>query len=188
MSRVGREPIKIDERVTVKITNGVIEVTGIKGNLQKKLPKELKVELKEGKLRLSRTSEEQKVRSLHGLWRSLLANMMKGVSEGFSRDLKLVGTGYRVKMAGEKLVINCGFSHPLEVKPAAGIKLAALDDETIRVSGADKEVVGQMAAGIRALKHPEPYKGKGICYQGEVVRRKAGKAGKVGVAAGKGGE
>ncbi|MFH1841026.1 MAG: 50S ribosomal protein L6 [Candidatus Shapirobacteria bacterium] len=188
MSRIGRMPIDVLEGISVKVKNGVVEVEGVKGKLSRKLPGEIKLELKEDKLWLSRASDERRVRGLHGLWRSLVANMVEGVSRGYGRKLKLVGTGYRAKMEGEKLIITCGFSHPAEVKPVVGVKLETPDNETIQVSGVDKELVGQMAARIRAIRPPEPYKGKGIRYEGEEVRRKAGKAGKVGGAGEKGAE
>jgi large subunit ribosomal protein L6 len=186
MSRIGEKPINISEGVAVRVADGGVEVAGVKGKLERKLPSLLKLESREGKLWLVRANNERKAKSLQGLYRSLLINMIKGVSEGFNRDLRLVGTGYRVRLEGEKLIISCGFSHPVEVEPPAGIKFAVDNNELIRISGADKEAVGEVAAKIRAIKPPEPYKGKGIQYEGERVRRKPGKAGKAGVAAGKG--
>jgi large subunit ribosomal protein L6 len=186
MSRVGIKPVMIPEGVTVKLAGEEVEVVGAKGKLKRRLPGEVKLEVKEGEVVVRRTSEERRARGLHGLWRSLVANMIKGVSEGFGCDLELMGTGYRAKMEGKKIVISCGFSHPVVVEPPDGVKLEVNDNEKVRVTGVDRELVGQVAAGLRAIRPPEPYKGRGIRYAGEVVRRKAGKSGKAGVAGGKG--
>ena len=146
---------------------------------------EIKVEIKDGQILVSRRKENKRAKSLHGLTRTLIANMVEGVTKGFSKVLELHGTGYRAKMEGKKLVLEVGFSHPVIVEPPEGIEFKLKGEKEIIVSGIDKQQVGNTAAQIRAIKKPEPYKGKGIRYQGEVVRRKAGKAAKVGSGEGK---
>lgn len=182
MSRVGKQPITIPEGVTVKIKNGEVSVAGPKGELKQIVRSEIKVEEKDGQILVSRKKETKIARSLHGLTRTLIANMIKGVNEGWQKTLKLVGTGYRAKLEGEDLVMTVGFSHPVKVTPDQGIKFEVAGNDTIIIQGADKGLVGQVAAKIRAIRPPEPYKGKGIRYQDEVVRRKAGKAAKAGAA------
>lgn len=181
MSRVGRKPIKIPERVTVKVENGEVLIVGPKGNLSLEIRPEIKVTVKENQVFLTRRTEDRLSRSLHGLTRTLIANAIEGVTKGFSKTLKLIGTGYRASLEGERLVLSVGFSHPLKIDPPLGIKLEVEENDTIKISGIDKALVGQTAAQIRAARPPEPYKGKGIRYEGEEVKLKPGKAGKAGV-------
>lgn len=191
MSLIGQQPVKIPQGVTVKINRDEVVVTGPKGSLKRKLRPEVKVSLdeKNGELKVKRQVESKLAKSLHGLTRSLMANMVQGVHQGFEKKLELVGTGYRVKMEADKIILSVGFSHPVEFKTPAGIKLDIEGNNFIKVSGCDKALVGQVAASIRAIRPPEPYKGKGIRYQGEVVKTKPGKAGKVGAGGwGEGGE
>jgi large subunit ribosomal protein L6 len=182
MSRIGNQPVKIPEGVSVEYRPGFLLVKGPKGELKQKIRPEVEVSVEAQEVKISRKKDDQFSRSLHGLTRSLVANMIKGVTEGYQQVLKLVGTGYRVSQSGEKLVLSLGFSHPVEIEPIEGIQLTVPDKETIKISGVDKQLVGQVAAKIRHLRPPEPYKGKGIRYEEETVRRKAGKAGKVGAA------
>ena len=186
MSRIGRQPIKIPEGVTVEIKDRQVEVVGPKGSLVQAIRPEIKVEIKNNQVVVSRKTESRLGRSLHGLTRTLIANMIEGVTKGFVKTLKLVGTGYRVKADpsadGKKLILSLGFSHPVEVESVEGIKFEVEGNDTIRVVGIDKALVGREAAKIRAIRPPEPYKGKGIRYLGEQVRRKPGKAGKAGAA------
>ena len=188
MSRIGRQPVSIPENVTVKIEKNEVKVVGPKGELIQAIRSEIKVEIKDNQVLVTPKKESKVARSLHGLIRTLIANMIHGVTEGWSKTLKLVGTGYRVQKEGEKIVLSLGFSHPVEFKPIEGIELEVEGKETIKVSGIDKALVGQVAALIRSARPPEPYKGKGIRYEGEVVRRKPGKAAKVGSGFGAGGE
>ncbi|HEY40403.1 MAG TPA: 50S ribosomal protein L6 [Dehalococcoidia bacterium] len=178
MSRIGRMPIPVPQGVSVDINNGDVSVKGPKGELQRQFSPEMSIELKENTLTVSRPSDEREHRSLHGLTRTLLANMVEGVTKGYDRYLDIVGVGYRVEQRGENLVISIGFSHTVEVKPLPGVALTAEGNNRIRVSGIDKEAVGEMTARIRGIRPPDAYKGKGIRYSGEIVRLKAGKAGK----------
>lgn len=178
MSRIGRAPIEIPAGVDVTINGNVIDVKGPKGNLSKEVHPDMQLELSEGSLLVTRPSDNKEHRSLHGLTRSLIANMIQGVTAGFTRNLEIVGVGYRAAMQGTKLVLSLGYSHPIEVEPAAGIEIEVPSPTKISVKGIDKELVGQTAANIRDFRRPEPYLGKGIRYEGEYVRRKAGKAGK----------
>jgi len=182
MSRIGRQPISIPEGVTVKIKDGEVRVVGPKGELKQSVRPEVKVETKNNQILVSQKVENKLGRSLHGLIRTLIANMIKGVTEGWSKTLKLVGTGYRTKLEGENLILSVGFSHPVEVKSVRGIKFEVKGNNTITVWGIDKALVGQVAAKIRKIRPPEPYKGKGIRYEDEEVRRKPGKAAKIGAA------
>ena len=178
MSRIGKMPIAVPQGVTVDIANGDVVVKGPKGELRRRFNQDIMIELKDDTLKVSRPSDGREHRSLHGLTRTLLANMVEGVTSGFERTLDIVGVGYRAEKRGDSLVINIGFSHPVEVKPLPGITLDVEGNNRMKVSGIDKEVVGEMAARIRAIRPPDPYKGKGIRYSGEVVHLKAGKAGK----------
>jgi large subunit ribosomal protein L6 len=171
-------PIAVPPDVAVDIKNGEVVVKGPKGELRQRFNPDISITRNENNLIVSRPSDNKVHRSLHGLTRSLLANMVEGVSKGFEKDLAIVGVGYRASKTGEKLVINIGFSHPVEVTPLPGISLAVEGANRIKVMGIDKEVVGGMAAKIRAIRPPDSYKGKGIRYAGERVRLKAGKAGK----------
>lgn len=187
MSRVGKMPIPLPKGVTVAIDQGnAITVKGPKGQLAQQFSPDINVELQGSELRVSRPSDADRHRALHGLTRALLNNMVTGVSSGFTRLLDIEGVGYRAGILGKNLVVLVGYSHPVEVVPPAGITFEV--DRTgrqITISGIDKQVVGEMAAEIRGLRPPEPYKGKGVRYRGEKVRQKAGKSGKVG---GKGGK
>ena len=184
MSRVGKMPITVPQGVSVDIKKGDVSVKGPKGELRQQFNPEMLIELNGDTLTVSRPSDGRVHRSLHGLTRSLLANMVEGVTDGFDRTLDIVGVGYRAEKREDNLIINVGFSHPVEVKPVEGIKLEVEGNDTIKVSGSDKALVGQMAANIRKIRPPEPYKGKGIRYDDEVVRRKPGKAAKIGAAGG----
>lgn len=185
MSRVGREPITIPAGVTVKLKNSSVFVEGPLGKLNQEVRSQIKVEIKEGKVFVSRKKESKLAKSLHGLTRSLIANMIEGVTKGFSKTLELHGTGYRAKLEGKKLVLGVGFSHPVRVDPPEGIQFELKGEREIKVKGPDKQQVGNLAAAIRSIKKPEPYKGKGIRYRGEVIKRKPGKAAKVGIGEGK---
>lgn len=178
MSRIGRAPIEIPACVEVKIDNNIIEVKGPKGTLSREFHPDMLIEVSEGTITVTRPSDNKEHRSLHGLTRSLIANMVQGVTAGFSRNLEIVGVGYRAAKQGDKLVLSLGYSHPIEVIPAPGIEIEVPTPTKISVTGIDKELVGQTAANIRDFRRPEPYLGKGIRYEGERVRRKAGKAGK----------
>lgn len=180
MSRVGKKPLKIPSDVTVEVKDGRVEVVGPKGCLKLDVRPEIKVEIQGDSVLVKRIKDEKISRSLHGLTRTLIANMVEGVTQGFSKTLKLVGTGYRATKEGETLVLALGFSHLVKVAPPEGIKLDVEKDDIVRVVGIDKALVGQWAARLRAIRPPEPYKGKGIRYEGEQVRIKPGKAGKVG--------
>jgi large subunit ribosomal protein L6 len=172
-------PIAIPSGVTVNIKGESVTVKGPRGELSRSLPTEMRLDLEGNTLTVTRPSESKKHRAYHGLTRSLLANMVQGVSKGFEKTLEIVGVGYRAEKVGEKLVLRIGFSHPVEVTPLPGITLAVEGNNRIKVSGINKENVGEMAAEIRAIRPPDAYKGKGIRYAGEVVHLKPGKAGKV---------
>ena len=174
MSRVGKKPILIPEGVEIKIERQKIIVKGPKGELSKEIRPEIKVETREGKIFVSPQKETKKTKALWGLTRALLANMIKGVTEGFEKKLEIEGIGFRASVEGEDLVLYVGFTHPIRIKALEGIKFS-VEKNIITVSGADLEKVSQIAAKIRKVKPPEPYKGKGIRYVGEVVRRKVGK-------------
>jgi large subunit ribosomal protein L6 len=179
MSRVGKMPIDIPSGVAVNIAGETVTVKGPKGELSRSLPTEMLINLEGNTLTVNRPSESKKHRSYHGLTRSLIANMVEGVSRGFEKTLEIVGVGYRAEKAGEKLVLRIGFSHPVEVTPLPGVTLSVEGNNRIKVSGINKEDVGEMAAEIRAIRPPDAYKGKGIRYAGEEVHLKPGKAGKV---------
>lgn len=178
MSRVGRMPITIPEGVTVSIDQNEVTITGPKGELHRRFNPDMSMTLSDNILVVSRPSDSKTHRALHGLTRSLLANMVRGVTEGFEKILETVGVGYRAQKVGDKLVLNVGYSHTVEVSPLPGLSLAVEGTNRIRVTGIDRELVGQMAAEIRAIRPPDAYKGKGIRYAGEIVHLKPGKAGK----------
>jgi len=178
MSRVGRMPIPIPQGVEVKVTDGTVNVSGPKGKLARVVHPDIGVAVADQHVLVSRHSDDKFHRALHGLTRALVANMVHGVTQGYRVELEIQGVGYRAQKQGAALALQVGFSHPVEIKPPAGVTLDAPQPNRIVVGGIDKEQVGQMAATIRALREPDPYKGKGIRYLGERVRRKAGKAGK----------
>jgi len=178
MSRVGRMPIAVPEDATVDIKQDEVIVTGPKGQLRRHFNPNMSISLDNNSLIVSRPSDNREHRSLHGLTRSLLANMVEGVTKGFEKYLEIVGVGYRAEAAGDKLIIRVGYSHPVEVLPLPGVSLTVEGANRVKVSGINKEIVGEMAAKIRAIRPPDAYKGKGIRYAGELVRLKAGKTGK----------
>jgi large subunit ribosomal protein L6 len=183
MSRIGKLPVTVPTGVDVKVNGQDISVKGPKGELRRTFHHLVKVDRADSTLTVVRANETQQAKAIHGLSRSLLANMVTGVSTGYTRDLEINGTGYRATLAGKKLQLALGYSHPIEIDPPAGISFALETPQKVRVAGADKEVVGEIAAKIRALRVPDPYKAKGVKYAGEYIRRKAGKAGKVGAKA-----
>ena len=176
MSRIGRKPITIPSGVTVEQQNNEVVVRGSKGELRIVLPEFITFQVTDGELHIERTKDSRQARANHGLARSLMDNMIVGVSQGFEKRLELVGTGYRAAMKGAGLNLTVGFSHPVDVEPVAGITFSMDGNTTIVVQGIDKHLVGQVAANIRKIRPPEPYKGKGIRYSDEQVRRKQGKA------------
>ncbi len=176
MSRVGQMPIPVPQGVTVSIKKNKVSVTGPNGELHRLFNPDISVTLNDNTMVVSRPSDSKTHRSLHGLTRSLLANMVEGVTKGFEKNLEIVGVGYRAQKVEDKLVINVGYSHPVEVSPLPGVSLAVEGTNRIKVTGINKEAVGEMAAEIRAIRPPDAYKGKGIRYIGELVRLKAGKA------------
>ena len=180
MSRIGLMPISIPDGVEVKIEGARVRVKGPKGELEQGFRAEIAIREEDGNLRVTRESDEPQVRALHGLTRALLNNMVVGTSEGFEKNLEVHGVGYRAELKGSTLVLNVGFSHSVEITAPSGIQFD-VDRRAglIKVKGIDKQLVGQVAADIRKVRPPEPYKGKGIRYRGEYVRRKAGKAGRV---------
>ena len=178
MSRIGRKPITIPSGVNVTLDNTQITVKGPKGSLSRVLHKDMKVNVLENEISVERPSDNKLHRSLHGTTRSVVANMVSGVTEGFTKSLDLVGVGYRANKSGDKLVLNVGYSHPVEINPENGIEFDVPTNTKIIVKGIDKELVGAMAAKVRSVREPEPYKGKGIKYEGERILRKEGKAGK----------
>jgi len=181
MSRVGQAPIPVPSGVEVKIEGRVVTVKGPKGELSRTLPEALSITQDDGELTVARVDDERESRALHGLFRTLIANMVTGVTEGYRRGLEIVGVGYRATAQGDRaLELAVGYSHTVKVQAPEGITFEVPSNTRIDVVGIDKETVGQVAADIRAIRKPEPYKGKGIRYQGEVVRRKAGKAASAG--------
>ncbi len=180
MSRIGKLPVPVGKNIQVEIAGARVNVKGPKGELSREFPAGVSFTLDDGKVVVARVDDEKKTRALHGLSRSLLANMVTGVSDGYTKTLELQGVGYRVAQSGTKVTLAVGYSHPVEVEPPAGITLEVEGQTKLHVRGIDKELVGQVAANIRKVRPPEPYKGKGIRYLGEFVRRKAGKAGKAG--------
>jgi large subunit ribosomal protein L6 len=178
LSRIGKLPVQVPTNVTVTLGPGHVKVEGPKGQLERTLPAEITVKQHDGELVFERPSEDFRHRALHGLVRSLVANMVEGVDKGFTKHLELVGVGYRVAKQGEELVLSLGYSHPIRFKPPQGVTIDVQDPTKFSVSGVSIEDVGQVAANIRGLRPPEPYKGKGVMYRGERIRRKPGKAGK----------
>jgi large subunit ribosomal protein L6 len=178
MSRIGKRPISIPGKVSVAIDGQSVLVKGPKGELSRVLPSEVTLVQEGETLLVNRNGESRPARQRHGLCRTLVANMVEGVSQGFQKKLEIQGVGYRAQVQGRTLTLNMGYSHPVQIEPPEGIQFAVENNVNVTVSGIDKEIVGNTAAQIRAVRPPEPYKGKGIRYAGEVVRRKAGKAGK----------
>lgn len=179
MSRVGRLPIDIPNGVNVTVTpDNVVTVKGPKGELTKAMHKDINIALEDNQVVVTRPSDVATHRALHGLTRALIKNMVVGVSEGYQKTLELVGVGYRAQLKGKDLVLNLGYSHPVEIQAVNGVEYSVPEPTKVIVSGIDKELVGSVAANIRVWRKPEPYKGKGIKYAGEVIRRKEGKTGK----------
>jgi large subunit ribosomal protein L6 len=177
MSRIGRLPISVPAGVEVKIDGQAVAVKGPKGELALTVKSPIEVTVEDGQVLVTRPDDERESRSLHGLTRTLIANQIVGVTEGYTKGLEVVGTGYRVAAKGDSVEFALGYSHPITVNPPAGITLTVEGNNKLTVSGIDKQAVGEVAANIRKLRKPEPYKGKGVRYAGEVVRRKAGKSG-----------
>jgi large subunit ribosomal protein L6 len=177
MSRIGKLPVAIPKGVTVTADGSTVTVKGARGELRKTFHPDLGIRIEEGNVIVSRPSDEKRHKALHGLTRTLISNMVEGVTKGYSKTLEIAGVGYKAEPRPYGLQFALGFSHAIEYRAPAGIKLSAPNPTTVQVEGADKEIVGQVAAEIRSLRPPEPYKGKGIKYAGESIRRKAGKAG-----------
>ncbi len=182
MSRVGKQPVPIPSGVEVKVDGRTVAVKGSKGSLERTFPEEVTFSVADGEVRVERPADDRRSRAMHGLARALLANMVTGVSEGYTRELQLVGVGYRAALKGKGLELQVGFSHPVAIEPPEGVSFEVPEPTKVIVSGIDKERVGQASADIRKVRPPEPYKGKGIRYVDEYVRRKAGKAGVPGAA------
>ncbi|AAK81057.1 large subunit ribosomal protein L6 [Clostridium acetobutylicum] len=179
MSRVGKQPVEIPSGVTVTVTpDNVVTVKGTKGQLEKAMHKDMKIAVEDNKVVVTRPSDSKNHKALHGLTRALINNMVIGVTEGFSKTLQLVGVGYKAQLKGKSLILNLGYSHPIEVASIEGVTFEIPDANTVVVKGINKELVGSVAADIRTFRKPEPYKGKGIKYSDEVIRRKEGKTGK----------
>ena len=180
MSRIGRLPIAIPAGVDVTIDGRTVTVKGPKGQLSRELHPDMRVAREDGSIVVSRPTEQKTHKQLHGLTRTLVNNMVVGVTDGYRKGLEITGVGYRAVKVGEKLTLNLGYSHPIEIDPPKGISFEVENPTRLAVVGIDKELVGQVAAQVRATRKPEPYKGKGVRYSGEYIRRKAGKAGKIG--------
>lgn len=178
MSRIGRKPIDLPSGVQLTLDNSVVTVKGPKGTLSRTIHQDMKVAVEDNVITIERPSDHKLHRSLHGTTRTVIANMVNGVTEGFAKSLELVGVGYRANKTGDKIVLNVGYSHPVEFTPVEGIEFEVPSNTKIIVKGIDKELVGATAAKIRSVREPEPYKGKGIKYEGERIIRKEGKAGK----------
>jgi large subunit ribosomal protein L6 len=178
MSRIGKQPIQVPKDVDVRLEGNRLTVEGPRGRLERALPSQIAVRIEDGVITCERPTDGREHRSQHGLTRTLVANMVTGVSAGFRKELELVGVGYRAQKQGEDLVLSLGYSHPVRFTPPDGITIEVTEPTRFAVSGISKEQVGQIAADLRKKRPPEPYKGKGVMYRGEHVRRKAGKAGK----------
>ena len=178
MSRIGKSPVPIPDKVTVSLDGLAVTVKGPKGELNRTLPSGVSINQEGQTLVITPTNQTRRSRERHGLCRTLVANMVQGVSQGFSRKLEIVGVGYRAQVQGRKLVVNAGYSHPIEMVPPEGVSFTVENNTTVIVTGTDKELVGNEAAKVRNIRPPEPYKGKGIKYEGERILRKAGKSGK----------
>ena len=180
MSRIGRLPISVPSGVDVTIDGRNVTVTGPKGSLSRALHPDMTLSREDGTLIVTRPTEQKTHKQLHGLTRTLVNNMVIGVTDGYRKGLEITGVGYRAALNGRKLTLNLGYSHPIEIDPPEGIIFEVENPTRLAVVGIDKELVGQMAAKVRSMRKPEPYKGKGVRYSGEFIRRKAGKAGKIG--------
>jgi large subunit ribosomal protein L6 len=178
MSRIGKKPIEIPAGVTITNNNNTVTVKGPKGELTRSFNADIEIKVEENIITVSRPSDAKEHRALHGTTRALLSNMVEGVSKGFEKSLELIGVGYRAQIQGKKLILSVGYSHPVEMEPEEGIEVEVPANTKIIIKGTDKERVGALAANIRDVRPPEPYKGKGIRYEGEFVRRKEGKTGK----------
>ena len=178
MSRIGKNPVPVPDKVTVSLDGLTIKVKGPKGELERTLPDGVSVTQVDNTIVVTPTSDKRLSRERHGLCRTLVANMVEGVSKGYSKSLEIIGVGSRAQVKGKKLVVSAGYSHPVEMDPPEGIIFAVENNTKVTVSGTDKELVGNEAAKVRAIRPPEPYKGKGIKYEGERIMRKAGKSGK----------
>lgn len=187
MSRIGDAPIKIPTGVTIEQNGKSLKVFGPKGKLNLEVVGGIKVEITGDQIIVKRKNDLKKVKALHGLTRNLINNMVLGVTDGWSKNLELVGVGFRAQVNGNKLVLNVGYSHPVEIEVPEGISFEVVDNTKIKVSGADKQLVGQISANIKKVRIPDVYKGKGIRYQGEYIRKKVGKSAKVGAAGAAGG-
>lgn len=180
MSRIGRLPVVVPENVDVKISGTHVRIKGQKGEIEHVFPASMKIDYEDGKIVVKRPSDDRVDRSMHGMTRALINNMVVGVSTGFEKVLEINGVGYRAEVNGENLILHVGYSHPVEIVPPKGISFEVdMKTRQIKISGYDKQVIGQIAADIRKVRPPEPYQGKGIKYLEEKIRRKAGKAGKV---------
>ena len=180
MSRIGRLPIPVPSTVDVTIDGRIVTVKGPKGSLTRSLHPDMTVSREDANLVVARPTEQKTHKQLHGLTRTLVNNMIVGVTDGYRKGIEITGVGYRAALVGRKLTLNLGYSHPIEINPPEGISFEVENPTRLSVVGIDKELVGQIAAKVRATRKPEPYKGKGVRYAGEVIRRKAGKAGKIG--------
>ena len=180
MSRIGRKPISVPAGVDITVEGSRVTVKGPKGELSRTIPSEMELSREDGDLLVTRPTDGKLHRSLHGLTRTLVANMVTGVTDGYRKGLEITGVGYRAQKVGDKLQLNLGYSHPIEIAPPPGISFEVETPTRLFVVGIDKELVSQVAAEVRATRKPEPYKGKGVRYANEYVRRKAGKAGKIG--------
>ncbi len=176
MSRIGRKPVSFLKGVKVEKKDGTIKVAGPKGELSAAVPQSIKIDIKDNEILVSRSSDEKSEKALHGTWRALINNMIKGVTVGYQKKLEIVGVGYKAEMKGKRIQLALGYSHPILFEPPAGVKIELPVPTNILISGIDKQLVGQVAAKIRSFRPPEPYKGKGVKYEGEYIRRKAGKA------------
>ena len=180
MSRIGRLPIQVPSGVDVTIDGRTVTVTGPRGTLSRELHEDMTVSRTDDTIVVTRPTEQKTHKQLHGLTRTLVNNMVVGVTDGYRKGLEITGVGYRATLAGQKLLLNLGYSHPIEIEPPSGISFEVENPTRLAVVGIDKELVGQVAASVRSKRKPEPYKGKGVRYAGEYIRRKAGKAGKIG--------
>ena len=180
MSRIGRLPIPVPAGVDISVEGATVSVKGPKGSLSRDIAPQLTIVREDGTLRVVRPDDGKQSRELHGLTRTLIANMVTGVTTGYRKGLEITGVGYRAQLVGKKLQLSLGYSHPIEIDPPEGVAFEVENPTRLAVTGIDKELVGHVAARVRAMRKPEPYKGKGVRYSGEVIRRKAGKAGKIG--------